>query len=53
MTSHQFQVDQTVYLRRSTSTHNAAAGASEITALLPEVDDKSLIELNASYQSRN
>jgi len=50
MTPHQFYVGQTVYLRRSPSTQNAAAGAYEIRALLPEEDGrpryriKSLIE---------
>jgi hypothetical protein len=36
MTSHQFHVGQTVHLRPSTLARNAAAGAYEIRAVLPE-----------------
>ena len=50
MTSNQFHVGQTVYLRASAFTRNAAAGLYEIRAVLPEEDGrrryriKSLIE---------
>jgi len=50
MTPHQFHIGQTVYLRPSVSTRNAAAGMYEIRAVLPEEDGrhryriKSLIE---------
>jgi hypothetical protein len=36
MTSHQFHVAQTVYIRTSAFTRNAAAGLYEIRAVLPE-----------------
>ena len=50
MTSHQFHVGQTVYVRPSAFTRNTAAGLYEIRAVLPEEDGhrryriKSLIE---------
>jgi hypothetical protein len=50
MTSHQFHIGQTVYLRPSAFTRNAAPGMYEIRAVLPEADGrhqcriKSLIE---------
>jgi hypothetical protein len=50
MTSHQFHVAQTVYIRSSAFTRNAAAGLYEIRAVLPEENGrrryriKSLIE---------
>ena len=49
MTSHQFHIGQTVYLRPSAA-RNAAAGLYEVRAVLPEEDGrlryrvKSLIE---------
>jgi hypothetical protein len=50
MTSHQFDIGQTVHLRSSTFTRNTAPGMYEIRAVLPEEDGqrryriKSLIE---------
>ena len=50
MTAHQFHIGQTVYLRPTASTRNAAAGMYEVRAVLPEEDGqrryriKSLIE---------
>ena len=50
MTLHQFHIGQTVYLRPSAFTRNAAVGIYEIRAVLPEEDGrrryriKSLIE---------
>jgi hypothetical protein len=50
MTTHQFHIGETVYLRSSTFTRDAAPGMYEIRAVLPEKDGrrqyriKSLIE---------
>ena len=59
MTPHQFHIGQTVYLRPSAFTRNAAAGIYEIRAVLPEEDGrrryriKSLIEPHERVVSEN
>jgi hypothetical protein len=59
MTPPQFHIGQTVYLRPSAFTRNAAAGMYEVRAVLPEEDGrrryriKSLIEPHERVVSEN